>query len=255
MTPAWIELEGAHNARDMGGLRTAGGRTRAGVLLRSDALDALTRGDVERLTTEVALAHVVDLRSSAERDERGRGRLGETGVRYTELEVIGPDDLERRRAAREAAFAAGRPPAEIMADGYAELLQLGAGAFVEGFRRIVEPGGAPVLVHCAAGKDRTGVMVALLLDVAGVERRQIIADYAASDGRMAPIIERLGAAASYERPADAVQAFMLGALAPTMEHFVAHLDEQWDGGAGFFLAHGVEEAALDRWRALFVEPS
>ena len=254
MTPAWIELEGAHNARDMGGLPAAGGHTRPGVLLRSDALDALTPGDVDRLTTEVALAHVVDLRSATERAERGRGRLGETGVRYTELEVIGPDDLERRRAAREEAFNAGRPPAEIMADGYAELLELGADAFVEGFRRIVEPGGAPVLVHCAAGKDRTGVMVALLLDVAGVDRQMIVADYAASDGRMAPIIERIGASASYVHPGDAVQAFMFGAVGPTMEHFVAHLDRRWSGGAGFFRAHGVEEADLDRWRSLFVEP-
>ncbi len=256
MTPAWIELEGAHNARDLGGLPTPDGPTRPGVLLRADALDALTVDDVERLTAVVGLAHVIDLRSSAERDERGRGRLGETGVRYTELEVIGPADLERRRLARAAAYAEGRAPAEIMSDGYVELLELGAEAFVEGFHRIVEPGGAPVLVHCAAGKDRTGVMVALLLDVAGVERSFIVEDYAASDARMTKIVERIGASASYERPADdEVQAFMFGALAPTMERFAAHLDARWGGGAGFFQAHGVDDDALERWRSLFIDPT
>src|SRR4051812_23686014 len=100
MSGGWIELEGAHNVRDLGGLRAADGRTRRGVLLRSDALDQLTAADVERLVGGVGLAHVVDLRSATERRERGRGPLGATPVRYTEVEVIGPDDLARRAAAR-----------------------------------------------------------------------------------------------------------------------------------------------------------
>src|SRR5262245_22644223 len=92
-TVGWIELEGAHNVRDLGGLRAGSGRTRTGVLLRSDALDQLTAGDVRRLVEERGLAHVVDLRSANERVERGRGPLGATPLRYTEVEVIGPSDL------------------------------------------------------------------------------------------------------------------------------------------------------------------
>src|SRR5690349_4109555 len=96
----WIELEGAHNARDLGGLPAGSGRTRHGVLLRSDALDQLTAADVDRLVAVEGLAHVVDLRSAHERVERGRGPLGATAVRYTEVEAIGPDDLARRAATR-----------------------------------------------------------------------------------------------------------------------------------------------------------
>jgi protein-tyrosine phosphatase len=133
MSTRWIDLEGAHNVRDLGGLAAAGGRTRDGVLLRSDALDQLTAADVQRLVGDVGLAHVVDLRSATERRERGRGPLGATPVRYTEVEVIGPDDLARRAEARAAAFAAGQPAAQVIADGYVELLELGAPAFAAAF--------------------------------------------------------------------------------------------------------------------------
>ena len=117
MTVGWIDLEGAHNVRDIGGLRAVGGRTRPRVLLRSDALHELTATDVSVLVDDVGLAHVVDLRSSHERAERGRGPLGATPVRYTEIEVIGPDDLARRAEARSAAFAAGLPAAQVLGDG------------------------------------------------------------------------------------------------------------------------------------------
>lgn len=255
MTAAWIELEGAHNVRDMGGLATPIGPTRSGVLLRSDALDLLTDADVGRLVDKTGLAHVVDLRSGVERDVSGRGRLGATGVVYTELEVIGPEDLERRRATRAVAYSSGRQPAEIMADGYVELLELGATAFATALRRIVEPGGTPVLAHCSAGKDRTGVMIALLLDVVGVERALIVADYAVTNERMAPIVERLGAAASYERVAATAPAFVFEAVAETMERFLDQLAERWGGAADFFRANGVGDDAMTAWRERFVSPA
>ncbi|MEO5899865.1 MAG: tyrosine-protein phosphatase, partial [Ilumatobacteraceae bacterium] len=190
MSIGWIDLDGAHNVRDLGGLTAGAGHTRPHVLLRSDALHELTASDVGHLVDDIGLAHVVDLRSDSERLERGRGALGSTTVRYTELQVIGPDVLARRAETRRASFAAGLPPARILSDGYLELLDLGAPAFVSAFEAIVAPGGAPALVHCAIGKDRTGVLIALLLDAAGVDRTEIVADYARSGERMAPIIAR-----------------------------------------------------------------
>lgn len=249
---SWIDLAGAHNARDLGGLPVADGRTRAGVLLRSDALDALTADDVDGLVARRGLAHVIDLRSAHERVERGRGLLGATAVRYTELEVIGPDDLARRAEVRAAAFASGRSPARILGDGYVELLDLGAAAFTDAFRRIVEPGGTPVLVHCAIGKDRTGVLVALLLDAAGVDRDEIVADYARSGERMAPIIERWRAAGPASTMNEQLAAFTAMAPAETMGQVLGHLDDRWGGAAGFFAAHGVGDDDLAAWRGLFV---
>lgn len=249
MTADWIELDGANNVRDLGGLRAGADRTRAGVLLRSDALHELSVADVHLLVDERGLAHVVDLRSANERSERGRGRLGETEVRYTEVEVIGPDDLARRAQARAAAFAAGEPVAKVIGDGYVELLQLGGAAFTEAFRRILEPGGTPALVHCAIGKDRTGVLVALLLDAAGVDRDEIVTDYAHTGSRMAPVIARWVDADSGGQISEQVAAFSAAAAPATMEQVVDELHDRWGGAAGYFAQHGIPAADVERWRA------
>jgi len=253
MSVRWIDLEGAHNVRDLGGLPATEGRTRGGVLLRSDALDQLTAADVERLVGDVGLAHVVDLRSATERSERGRGPLGGTPVRYTEVEVIGPDDLARRAHARAAAFAAGEPPAQVIADGYVELLELGAPAFAAAFGAIVAPGGTPALVHCAIGKDRTGVLTALLLDAAGVERDAIVADYAHTGERMAPIIERWIVNNPSSGMREQVAAFTATAAPETIAHVLAVLSERWGGAADYFVANGQPASAVDAWRQRFVD--
>ncbi|HEU4841377.1 MAG TPA: tyrosine-protein phosphatase [Ilumatobacteraceae bacterium] len=248
MTVSWIDLAGAHNARDLGGLPAGPRRTRPNVLLRADALDGLTAADVTELVEARGLAHVVDLRSGHERVERGRGALGSTPVRYTEVEVIGPDDLARRAETRAASFAAGLPPAQILGDGYVELLELGGQAFTAAFRRIVEPGGAPALVHCAIGKDRTGVLVALLLGAAGVDREEIVADYARSGERMAPIIERWTTNNPSTTMGEQLAAFTAMAPAETMAQVLDHLDDTWGGAAGFLLAHGASADDVAAWR-------
>jgi protein-tyrosine phosphatase len=249
----WIDLAGAHNVRDLGGLRAGAAATRPNVLLRADALDGLTAEDVVELVETRGLAHVVDLRSGHERLERGRGALGATPVRYTELEVIGPEDLARRAETRAASFAAGLPPARILGDGYVELLDLGGAAFSEAFRRLVAPGGVPALVHCAIGKDRTGVLVALLLDAAGVDHDEITADYARSGERMAPIIERWLTNNPSSTMSEQIAAFTAMAPAETMAQVLDHLAERWGGAAGFLAAHGVPEAEVAAWRALLVD--
>jgi protein-tyrosine phosphatase len=248
----WIELAGAHNVRDLGGLRAGRGHTRTGVLMRSDALDQLTADDVEQLVARIGLVHVVDLRSARERQARGRGPLGDTAVRYTEVEVVGPADLARRAAERAAALAAGEPPERILGNGYVELLELGSAAFAEAFRRIAEPGGSPALVHCAIGKDRTGVLCALLLDAAGVDRDEIVADYARTGERAATLVAgRLGEAGIGEQVAAFTQIAHPGAI----ELVLDHLDARWGGAAGFLTGHGLATGAIDAWRERLVAPS
>jgi protein tyrosine/serine phosphatase len=245
----WIELEGAHTVRVVGGLPAGDRRTKAGVLLRSDGLDALTESDVSHLVTERGLLHVVDLRSASERRERGRGRLGEAPtVRYYDVEVITEADLERRRLARAAQFESGADPIEIMASGYEELLQLGAAAFAAVIERLVEPDGTPALVHCSAGKDRTGVLVALLLAAAGVDRAAIVADYAATQERMERVFGRLRSAEQFEAMKAQLPTFALEAQPETMARFLDHVDAVWGGAAAWFEAQGVSAEVLARWR-------
>jgi hypothetical protein len=247
-------LEGARNVRDLGGLPTVdGGVTRHGVLLRADALDALTAADVATLVDRLGLRTVVDLRSDIERVERGRGPLGERGaIAYAELEVVPVADLGRRRERRAVAYASGADPHSIMADGYAELLDLGARAFRLAAETLAADGGTPALFHCAAGKDRTGVLAALLLDNAGVDPAAIVADYALTDDRMPAILERLTGVASFDDLARQLPVFSFQAKAPTMASFLGHLHER--GGAAAYLASiGVGADAIGRLRRLLLD--
>ncbi len=256
LLPTWIELEGAFNARDLGGLptREPDRRTRRGVLLRADALDGLSAADVAVLVEEWALGHVVDLRSAGERAERGRGLLGDHApLVYTELEVIRDADLERRRLARVARMEAGMEPAEIIGEGYVELLELGARAFVGAFEGMLRPGGVPALIHCSAGKDRTGVLAALLLDAVGVPRDAVVADYAATGERMEGVMARLQEAQHFQGLAANLPAFTFEAQAASMAHFLDRLHAEWGGAEAWLEAHGAAAGAVARWRELFTE--
>lgn len=250
----WLELDGAFNVRDLGGLPTADGRTtRFGVLLRADALDQLTPGDVAVLADGVGLRHVVDLRSGNERAERGRGALGVCpSVRYTEVEVIPEEAIARRSETKAAAFARGDDPDEIMAAGYVELLEIGAAAFRSAVEQIAADDGSPALFHCAAGKDRTGVLAALVLGLAGVERDAIVADYALTNERMIPIVRRLTGATSFEQLAERIPAFTYQASPGTMRHFLDAVGTTWGGAAGYLSSVGVTDDALDAVRHLLV---
>ena len=251
MTERWIELVGACNVRDLGGLPLRdGGVTRSGIVLRADALDGLGPDDVVALADTFGLRHIIDLRSEGERLERGRGPLGERDITYTEVEVVPSDLLGARQAAREQRFAAGDAPDVIMAEGYVHLLDLGGPAFARSLNALTVDGGTPALFHCSAGKDRTGVLAALLLDLAGVEHDAIAADYALTEERIEAVFGRLRGAEWFAKLAVEVPAFVFGAQAATMEKFLATLTERWGDAAAYLQSAGVEPEALERARNL-----
>ena len=101
----------------------------------------------------------------------------------------------------------------------------------------------PLVFHCAAGKDRTGVLAALLLDIVGVERQAIVDDYVLTASRMEAIVARLTRNRSeggmdYNIPASA-----LTVEAATMEGFLDGVDERYGGARQWALAAGVPTTA------------
>ncbi|MFN0025781.1 MAG: tyrosine-protein phosphatase [Acidimicrobiales bacterium] len=252
MSTRWVDLDGAANVRDLGGLPAPNGQTISGMVLRSDALDALSPADVDHLLQRWHLRHVVDLRSDGERLERGRGLLNEHPIRYSELQIIDEAQLEQRRTEREQRLANGESVAQLVAEGYAQLIDWGSTAFVAAFRAITAPDGGPALIHCSAGKDRTGILAALLLGAAGVHHHAIVADYALTTERMDRVIARLASAERFAYLAENVQSFVFAAHAETMEWFLQHLDDGWGGPAGWLRAHGVTVDELTDWRTRFV---
>lgn len=248
----WIDLEGLANLRDVGGIPTTdGGRISAGRLLRSDNLQALTSGDIDYLL-ELGLTDVVDLRSEYEIESEGPGPLaGHSSVHIHRhslfrewREGVGedkPDELTEDRPEElpdEALpWVDVTPSVQVdhpVASFYLSYLADRPDSILASLRHIGQARGA-TLVHCAAGKDRTGTIVALALSVAGAERAAIVDDYAASSERMEAILERLLRTRTYadnlrDRPMSSHLTHP-----ETMQTFLEYVDDEY-GGVGRLLA-------------------
>lgn len=213
--PNWIELEGGANARDVGGLPTFDGRAvRHGVLIRSANLQHLTATDLQRFA-ELGVRRVVDLRTDVEVAAEGPGpvtNLPDVAIHHLSLfpdsgQLVDRVDAERSDGADGAVASLlpwherDAPPAATgnpVADLYLTYLDLRPDSVVAALRAIAEPDGATV-VHCAAGKDRTGVVVAIALSLVGVQRAAITGDYAATEAQIGAIMELLSRTATYQR--------------------------------------------------------
>jgi protein tyrosine/serine phosphatase len=122
---------------------------------------------------------------------------------------------------------------------------------VAALRAIADSNGA-VVVHCAAGKDRTGVVVALALSVAGVPRERIVADYVATAERMEPLLARLKASDTYREDLDSRPDDSHRPRPETMRRFLSHLDEQHGGPLGWLATAGFGADDVARLRSRLV---
>jgi protein-tyrosine phosphatase len=159
-----------HNFRDFGGYASAGGRpVRWGALYRSDSLGKLAGDDLDRFAG-LGIATVIDLRYPAEADRGGRVPAS-AGAAYYNLSI-------EHRPYDQTTLAAAVDPVRFLADRYAEVADDGAAEIGRALRIIAAAGAAPLVIHCASGKDRTGLLAALVLSLLGVAEADIVADYA-----------------------------------------------------------------------------
>ncbi|WP_043614263.1 tyrosine-protein phosphatase [Nonomuraea candida] len=242
----WIDLEGAVNARDLGGLPTRdGGRTRRGRIFRADNLQGLTPADVTLLVDELGLRHVVDLRSHAEVSLEGPGPLTRVpavrhhhltlfaeGGRHTDVEA---DTIDGERV---LPWAERGLDEELRVTGfYFGYLRERPDSVVAALRAMALDDGA-ALVHCAAGKDRTGVLSALALEIAGVTREAIVEDYEATGERLELILKRLRGSETYRGDLDSRPADDHMPRARYIEQFLGVLDDRFGGPMGWLSANG-----------------
>ncbi len=229
-----MELSGVLNARDLGGLSTVDGRTvRPGVLLRAASLAGATDDDAAALQ-EWGLRTVIDLRGEAEAQRDGRGP---GDVTYRNLPVVGARSVRLDQADGLAGS---------LVDHYVGYLEHSADVVVEVLRLLADDTTGPVVVHCAAGKDRTGVVVAVVLEALGVRREAVVADYAATAANMPGVREQLAATAT-TRELGSVPDWVLTALPETMAGLLAHLDTV-GGTIAWLRSHGLTDEELARLR-------
>ncbi len=251
-TDRWIALDGVVNMRDLGGLPTReGGRTAYGRLIRSDNLQDLTDRDVRALVEDHGVRDILDLRTETELHAEGRGPLWAveslTHHHHSLIERLTGDPATAGEQALAVARGATRD-ASFWSEHYAGYLSRRADSVSAALDVIARSEGATV-VHCAAGKDRTGTVVALALDAVGVEHEAIVEDYALTAQRLGRIIERLMTSQSYA-PALRTQRVEDQLPRPeTMASILTMLHEQHGGGAQWLRAQGWGPEDLARLRA------
>lgn len=240
-----LPLVGAYNFRDLGGYPASGGRlTRWGRLYRSDTLHELTDEDLAVLR-DLGLVSVIDLRTPTEVERAGRGLLQGEPVRYVNLSVLQEEGGESQ--------AAPAPRITDTAERYLSYLDMGRAPLVEAFAILADPDSYPLVFHCQAGKDRTGMLAALVLECIGVERSAIVDDYVLTATRMDLIIGRLRRDPHFADRVDELPRSVFVVEATTMERFLDGLAERHGGARAWALGAGVPAAHIDALVDLLVE--
>lgn len=224
-----VELKGAYNVRDLGGLRTRDGRqTRHGIIYRGDSLDSITPGDAVVLFEELGIGGIVDLRTRAETELSG---------------LLFPVPRYRYSVLVEGRL--GHEP--FPSDDPAELAKVylsnvdGGRAAVRGTLEVIAAdlkAGVATLFHCAAGRDRTGVLAAVLLGLVGVTDGQIAVDYVQSNRNARRVTKKLAENPLYaNHDKDRPEVILLHEQ--TILGFMRLLREQFGGPRQFCLDSGV----------------
>jgi len=238
-----VTVEGCLNFRDLGGYPTRdGGALRWRQLFRADGLHALSARGVATLRDEIGLGDIIDLRSSAELSLDGRGLLEREPVRFHHLPLFDASRGQRNPAADIAS----------LADLYFGMIDFAREPIAKVITVLARTKD-PAVFHCAAGKDRTGVISALLLSLLGVRDELIVADYAATREALDAIVDRLMASQGYQGMFDELPPDTLHANPETMEAFLARVRAEFGGMTDYARDIGVDPADVERLRTRMIE--
>jgi protein-tyrosine phosphatase len=238
-----IELEGAVNFRDLGGYDTVNGRrTRWRVLFRADGLGELSEADLG-VMRELGIRTVIDLRSGDEL-ERSRFNVDAHPVSFHHFpfidELPDADSWDRRPG--------------LLGSQYKEMLDEATPQIVSALAALVAPGAFPAVFHCTAGKDRTGLLSAIVLSLVGVPEATVVADYALSGEAM----ERLRAKLMRKYPdgKDVIASLdeVFSADPSNMVGLFEHLHQRYGSMEDYASTIGVPRDSVDRLRGVLLEP-
>lgn len=237
-----VAVEGCLNFRDLGGYPTeTGGTLRWRQLFRADGLHALSARGVATVCDEIGLGDIIDLRSSAELALDGRGLLEQEPIRFHHLPLF-----DSGRGQQAPPFGAS------LADLYFGMIDFAREPIAK-VVTVLARTRDPAVFHCAAGKDRTGVVSALLLSLLGVREEVIVADYAATRESLDAIVERLLASDGYQGMFENLPPDTLHAEPATMEGFLTRVRSEFGGMTDYAREIGVDPADVEHLRARMVE--
>ena len=239
-------FEGCFNFRDIGGyLNQDGQRVKKGLYFRTGRQDRMTDRDLLKLS-ELKISTQIDLRKPDEVLDQGRGPLEAMGAKYINIAVIpegGSDQLSRLVG-----------DTGISGKRYLGYLEFGPTSWLRLFGILSELDNLPVVLHCTAGKDRTGVSTAFLLSILGVSRDVIEADYLLTNldtERQADFIEStVGYPEGYDRER---MIAIAGVPETAMKDFLDGVESKWGTVVEYLKKIGITQEQMDTIRYNFLE--
>ena len=237
-----IRLQGTVNLRDVGGYPADGGRIGWGRLYRSDALNLLTANDRVELGRR-GIGLVIDLRDERER-ELSPSALGDLVLRIEHNPVF---------STPAASFIAADAR---LVELYEDMVGNSGDRIADAVRLIARADEGAVLVHCTAGKDRTGLVIAFALLAAGVPRRFVVADYARTEQHLPPeLLDGVVARLRAERSDEAVNLDELVRLSPAsvLEGVLDRVEAAHGSVRGYLLHHGLDDGDLSALAETLIE--
>ena len=239
-------FEGCFNFRDIGGYHNQDGqKVKKGLYFRAGRQDRMTDKDLAQLS-ELNISTQIDLRKQEEVLDQGRGPLEAMGANYINIAVIpegGSDKLNKLVG-----------DTGISGKRYLGYLEFGPTSWLRLFGILAEQENLPVLLHCTAGKDRTGVSTAFLLSVLGVSREVIEADYLLTNldtERQADFIEStVGYPEEYDREK---MITIAGVPQDAMKDFLDGVESKWGSVVEYLQKIGITQDQMNKIRDNFLE--
>ncbi len=238
-----VVLDGVHNFRDLGGYVMGDGRAIGwGRVFRADGLYRLSDDDLE-LLDGIGIRTVIDLRSAAEVEQYGTFPFERHSVAFHPLPIM---DATWRNAELPDFDESEQGEVDFLTWAYRDMLATGSDRFAQAIMQLAVPSAAPAVFHCAAGKDRTGVLAALLLGGLGVDQEVIVADYGLTRAGM----ERMRTWVETNHPEMAARmnetpSFMLAAHPQAMADVLDGLVAEHGSIRDFLATIGIGSAILD----------
>lgn len=240
-------FEACFNFRDIGGYLNADGhQVKWGRYYRAGRQDRMTETDLEKLQT-MGVKSQIDLRKNDEVGDQGRGPLPEMGAHYHHLPVIpdgGSDELARLVG-----------DTRISGARYLGYLHFGPDTWLQMCEVFADAKQHPIVIHCTAGKDRTGVSTAFLLSILGVSREIIEADYLLTNRDVPRQIDFLEQNNLLPEGMDkAEMTHHAGVPETAMKDFLDGMETKYGGALAYLSSIGVSDSTFAEIRANFLDP-
>jgi protein-tyrosine phosphatase len=243
LRPRDLVWDGCLNVRELGGLPTRdGGETRFGALVRADSVRQLSDAGWQALVDH-GIRTVIDLRGDHERAEDPPAQVPVDVVHVPFLEA-GEAEWEAIGRELDAAVAAAPDVATATRDVYLIFLEHFRSNVAAALRAVANAPDGGIVIHCAGGKDRTGLLSAFLLQLAGVESSEIAADYALSEERLRPRHEAWFEAAESEEELERLRR-IAQTPAASMAGVCAEIERRYGGVEAYLRDAGVTDEELE----------